>query len=1124
MRSSVKFAFSRAALLGTAATAALLFPGSAFAQVGVDRPKIHESELTPQIVISNPGTPTTARDPVNVNGVGQMIIDQQNGFLGLCTATLINPRTVIFAAHCVNENAPTDYGNAAGGLPIGFGFSNNNLPGIRNWYLEGPNQGKTDAANYFYNANQVTYHPGSLEPAANSFLYSDVALASLDTPTKNIPTWALLFSSLPATPVTADGTGYHVTITGYGNNGTATTGSTGGIDYRRRIAENTLGALASIDDFEGFIFGAAPGLPQNLYWIDFDDPKRGTAGASPYDFNAWRDNALPNEGITASGDSGGPLILDRAYAKQLVIGVLSGGYTRFFNNQPANGYGTASFYQPLYLYWDWIAANNPYRYVAAVAGDGKWSDPKHWVTTLDPSYQIIGPDGKLLNGVPTTPGEGVNGSSGKFGETCFQSDGVSQCYNVGTDTVSIENKPIGTAGNGAATVSAGSLSIGGTANAAGTPDQAAGQAVPQGAAPSLPAPTLANGLPGATGFVPNNVDGDHVTGTMGKYFDVTLAAAGTTTLDTQATIDRLGIAGTQARLDIARAGALNVLGDVNLVTGTLNVDGTLTTPGDFFMLGGGLTGTGTITAPYFTSVMGTIAPGTVGTVGTLNFRGNVVLASGTLYVVDVTGAGSDRIAVAATNFAAGKPVDGIANLGGQLGINYSPTTLRAGNSYTIVTAEGGVTGSFAAPAALSAILKPTLSYSANAVQLRIDAGRYADVVDPASSVQRAYAALLDQNRTRQGQFDGLYGPLDLLNASSIRATLTGLAPAAETTIRSIGTVAIDTMANFHRERLIGYDLTTAGGSFARIGQPLMVASNTIGAARLGGEIRTDSPAMTVETGKLPDTMSAFVAGGYLNGDARPMAGTGAGRDNFDGWYIAAGLETVQDAGMIGFSLGYTRLDGDAAFPGQRATGDLFEGTLYTKGTLGAFNFDTQLSAGVFQARTQRAVSVAGTAYRLKSRDNALALNGEVGISRPFDLGKLRAEPRASLRASHLDFSPTPETGGPAALRYDRTDLNSVQSRLGASLSAKLPRIRPFVSTNWVHDFTDRPTLIGANLVGGVGPDALFSLNSQDHDWGEVNGGITVRTGAVDLSLSVQTDVWRKDLNSQSYRGSLAFRF
>lgn len=102
-------------------------------------------------------------------------------------------------------------------------------------------------------------------------------------------------------------------------------------------------------------------LPQNLYQLDFDDPRRGTAAASPYDFNLFRDAPLPKEGTTAGGDSGGPLILDQTFARKVVIGVLSGG-SRFFGPQPFSTYGTSSFYQPLYLFWDYIAAKNPYRY------------------------------------------------------------------------------------------------------------------------------------------------------------------------------------------------------------------------------------------------------------------------------------------------------------------------------------------------------------------------------------------------------------------------------------------------------------------------------------------------------------------------------------------------------------------------------------------------------------------------------------------------------------------------------------------------------------------------------------------------------------------------------------------
>jgi len=55
------------------------------------------------IVINDAYTPTQVVDTTNITGVGQMVVDEQNGFIGLCTATLINPRTVIFASHCVNE-------------------------------------------------------------------------------------------------------------------------------------------------------------------------------------------------------------------------------------------------------------------------------------------------------------------------------------------------------------------------------------------------------------------------------------------------------------------------------------------------------------------------------------------------------------------------------------------------------------------------------------------------------------------------------------------------------------------------------------------------------------------------------------------------------------------------------------------------------------------------------------------------------------------------------------------------------------------------------------------------------------------------------------------------------------
>ncbi|MDE8453318.1 hypothetical protein PCJ53_29190, partial [Klebsiella pneumoniae] len=70
----------------------------------------------------------------------------------------------------------------------------------------------TSITDYLYNVNQVQYNARSLDLGlSNNFLQADVAVASLDTPAANVPTWALLFSALPAPASISDttGTGYH---------------------------------------------------------------------------------------------------------------------------------------------------------------------------------------------------------------------------------------------------------------------------------------------------------------------------------------------------------------------------------------------------------------------------------------------------------------------------------------------------------------------------------------------------------------------------------------------------------------------------------------------------------------------------------------------------------------------------------------------------------------------------------------------------------------------------------------------------------------------------------------------------------------------------------------------------
>lgn len=1103
----------------------------------------------PEIVIANPQTPVTDRDPVNVTGIGQMVVDQGGGFIGLCTGTLINPRTVIFAAHCVNSQAANAYGANSGGTAIGFGFETNtraNAAGqtdeLVRWLLGGTGgAGKyqSNIAQAFYNASFVAYNPLSLEPAANSFLYGDVALATLDTPAANVPTWALLFSQLSApASINAAGTGYNVGLVGYGNNGTGQTGSAS-IDYRRRAADNVLGALTDLQTFEGFLFGGAPnGLTQNLYFLDFDDPRRALGTASPFDFNAFRDNArfkadgtTPSEGITASGDSGGPLILQN-FSQQVVIGVLSGGYTRFFNGQPANSYGTVSFYQPLYLYWDWIAANNPYHYVGSVAGNGNWTDPTHWVTTLDPAYMVLSGN-TLVNGIPTVAGEQKNGTSGDFGQICFQSGGSSDCLDTktGVETYDPTGHPIGTASDdpAVANVSNGVATGGSLGDLVYNIEKQDGSESSLGQSTlALPTATLTNGLPGATNFVPNNSDPVRATSTAGRYFDVTLAATGTTTLNTAVTIDRLTLGTGGATLQIDSAGSLTSLINVLEFAGTMNVNGTLTSVGDYSLFGGVVTGSGRINAPFLTSVLGQFAPGTASTIGTLTIGGNLVLGTGSQYFVNLGQNGtSDKIAVVANGTSTG-----LANLGGA--VVFSPVAgymIRSEDTYTILTSAGGVSGTFSAPAAFSAILTPTFTYTANTVTVKVAAGTYASVVASTSPVQVAYAQLLDQNRAaRYSLLSDIYGPLDLQNAATIRATLDALAPRTETLKNAVGSVLVDNMGRFYDERISGMATGSANGTVAMIGRPMSVVANaTTPSNNVGpmGSMNLGSDAPVTTSATLPSDMSGYLAGGYLNGDSAPMptALPALGRDSFDGYYIAAGVEkdfSPTASGGVGIS--YSNVKGITP-NAQEVRGQLAQLTLYGKiVTPGKIGFDGQLSVGALKLGTSRAATIVGTTYTLTSDSQSFAFGAEVGMSRLFDIGKtIKFGPRAAVRYSTVAYHDVSENGGPPALTIDRDGAKSIESRLGLELNGN-GKIRPYLSGYWVHDFDTGNASVGANFVGGFGPNVPFAIAVKDKNWGEVSGGLSIDTGKFSIGVSADTTIARDDVSNQSYRGTIKFRF
>lgn len=1083
MKPTSKAALRRAVLLGGAVFAASAWSSSALADStisgigGVENIGgiVPRDDLNP-----NAFPPGGVLDPENVNGIGQIIIDTGGGTIGSCTGSLINPRTVLFAAHCVNNVDASAYGANSGGIGAGVFFQNFTLPGIIDWLFPGPSQFQSNPDAAYFNVNQVWYDPRSLEDAAGGgFLEADIALATLDTRAEGIPTWTLLFS--PLTEQT------HVTFSGYGQTGNGITAPVSG-GFRRRVVENVLSVLGSLDDRNDAIFGpAAPFLPQTLYQSDFDSPDGfDELVIGDLDFDVFPGAALPREGITAPGDSGGPLIVDEKYDRDVVAGVLSGGSRFFGTAQPFSTYGTTNFYQPLFLFWDVIVQNNPYRYVSAKAGDGEWFDPNHWVQDMDPNY-VVDRGGVLVNYLPDTPALGVSGDTTKFGVICNLTD----CTDIGPESTGV---PVG---------------------------DGVGLVIPDG--------------PGSSGFVPNNIEPDRLAGVQARYYDVTLNQKGTTSLSGAATVDIMQLAG-EAKLNVREDGALTVLSDYTQWAGWTNVDGLLDT-GEALLLTGLLSGSGTFRAPFLTLGAVGVAPGGAGDVGTLTVQGNLVLSSGTALFLDVDRGGVDRIDVLADPTLAGS---GAALLGGTLVFDKGPGAApRHGETYAFLTAEGGIEGTFDQTFVTQGVLKPEITYTETEAIVALRAGRFKDVLNPADGPTAiALADALDT--LREGSYAnlaGLYGELDWVNVSQLAATFDRLAPNSLFDVVGLASLQSDAFTLTFADRLSMLGSPSgapAGVSFmGSPGQAFALAGQQGMPSGLGLNLRRSGAAPLA--GGLPNGVRAFVSGGY--GESRVSAASGrAALSNEDGaraWDVSVGLEKdVTPRFTMGVATFFSEGQSRATQNGfAESNGQLAQSAVY-----GAYRFDGGAyvsglaAAGALQSDAQRNVSLLTAGVDLAGELSGSVVNGmlETGYAlQPLE--GFTVTPKASLRYAALRTGAWEELGGNAALAIDARTAERMEARFGFAAQGAFATlsgwsIAPRIDAAFVQNLSGDEAGYLARFAAAR--DFAFVLPGAERDtnWVDVGGGLFLSNGLTSFGLQMQSSAMRQELHEDRVLATFNLRF
>ncbi len=1015
---------------------------------------------------------------VDVTGVGQIVTrpDQNSFGLGLCTGTLINPRTVIFAAHCVNSQSADSYGFASGGTAISVGFGADNLPGVRRWVgLDGGTANATDVGTNIYNVEQVWYDPRSLEQPAGTFLEADVALATLDTHAGGIPTWTLLFS--PLTEET------HGIINGYGGRGFGGDGVNLGIDFRRRVAENMISTLSSIDDRNNFLFGPDdPFLPQNLYQTDFDDPDGEAAfdpGVGNFDFDIYDGAALPREGSTAGGDSGGPLIADEAFDQSVIVGVLSGG-SSYFGPASSNAYGSISFYQPLFMFWDQIVANNSYVYASNRNGIRNWTNPNHWVQDMDPNYAIA-VDGELVNALPGFEAPGVTGDTPQFGSVCFLAD----CED---------------------------LSLTGTPLEEGDPNS-----------------IYIEGGPGTRNFVPDNVVADPSQGIRARYYEVTLGAFGITRLKSDITIDRLNIEG-PAILDIRKKGNLKVWGDYTQTGGLVNIDGSLTT-GEAFLGRGILTGSGLFDPTYLTSVEGIIAPGDFGKTGTLTVAGDVILSSATTTYFDVGRRSNDVLAVVgdADN-------TGIISLGGTAAVinKFGRGGARWGQEFEIITAEGGVQNTFDNVVGRIGVLYPELEYDTNSVTARMRAIRFSDFFrgnQINNPFALGFANILDGFRGNSyNDLADVFGVVDIMEASELNATFQNLSASAA------GQVAVlDERQGANMRSLISDRLSLLGSDrkvenrIRIIGSP--IAFKAAKTSALGSSkhvsFANNYQSSTWNAVKLPENMSGFISSGFNQStlsfsDNDPRA-------NQSSWHIASGLELgIDSLTSIGTAFGFAQ--GDQILRGNQSD---------VKTTQAAFYASHRLGKGFYVGgQASYAYSRIGTSFRPGGQPSSLSINtdtnsftGEVEIGRNFDLAGIMLTPRTSIGYVSYAMSGFRDNAQDLALGVDKIARSGFEARAGLKISGQTKlgyksgwSLQPEMKLDYVNRLSGNDTDFALRFLAAESLNFNLPIQLQSASYGELKGGLKLVNGPLSIGATVETHLGQQLYRDDRARVNMSIRF
>ena len=532
--------------------------------------------------------------------------------------------------------------------------------------------------------------------------------------------------------------------------------------------------------------------------------------------------------------------------------------------------------------------------------------------------------------------------------------------------------------------------------------------------------------------------------------------------------------------------------------------------------GGTLGGNGTLGQTEIQSG-GHISPGD-GNIGTLTLKRYLNFIGESFYDVDIAGDGrSDQLLVAGKTTISDQAKVQVTALDPQ-------TSYKTGQSYRILTSDGGIDGQFASAVSKSAFLDVALNHSANAVDLTIaqkdtggenpggenpggenpggenpggenpggenpggenPGGENPGGENPGNGKPGIFQTVAESGNqwntagalstlTQSGPSLALYNSLLLLSAPEAREAFNQLSGEVYPSMQSnliAGSTQLFNVLNHRMLRLFDNDSLPV--------PPLAMS--------------LVQPAPAQNSGVWGQTFSSWSRNSG-NGNVGKLDG------NTTGFLLGADRKLADHNVRIGGYFGYSRGDYDVDSRRSKADTDNYHLGLYAAGQQDAFSLRGALGYTWHKIEGKRNVDFSGFSDRLKSDYDANSLLAFTEAGYRFGQPEMNVEPFINLSYIRLHTDSFQESGGAAALSVRNETMNTFYSTLGVRGVTELPKnVSLYGSLGWQHAYGDKNT---SSRMAFAGSDA-FVTQGQAVDDNVMVGDIGV---SVKLSRAATLDV------------------